>query len=53
MTLVIVTRRVAIVDKLVDPIEIVSGEAIEVTGTRVAVHTPCSMQHGLGLIGSC
>ncbi|MBT3829970.1 MAG: glycolate oxidase subunit GlcF, partial [Gammaproteobacteria bacterium] len=42
----------AIVDKLVDPIEIVSGEAIEVTTTRVAVHTPCSMQHGLGLTGA-
>jgi len=42
----------AIVDKLVDPIEIVSGEAIEVTATRVAVHTPCSMQHGLGLTGA-
>jgi glycolate oxidase iron-sulfur subunit len=42
----------AIVDKLVDPIEIVSGEAIEVVPTRVAVHTPCSMQHGLGLSGA-
>ena len=42
----------AIVDKLVDPIEIVSGEAIEVTTARVAVHTPCSMQHGLGLTGA-
>jgi glycolate oxidase iron-sulfur subunit len=42
----------AIVDKLVDPIEIVSGEAIKVTTTRVAVHTPCSMQHGLGLTGA-
>jgi glycolate oxidase iron-sulfur subunit len=42
----------AIVDKLVDPIEIVSGEAIEVTMTRVAVHTPCSMQHGLSLTGA-
>ena len=41
-----------IVDKLVDPIEIVSGEAIEVVPTRVAVHTPCSMQHGLGLSGA-
>ena len=42
----------AIADKLVDPIEIVSEEAIEVTPTRVAVHTPCSMQHGLGLTGA-
>ncbi len=42
----------AIVDKLVDPIEIVSGEAIGVTTTRVAVHTPCSMQHGLSLTGA-
>lgn len=42
----------AIVEKLVDPIEIVSEAAIEVTPTRVAVHTPCSMQHGLGLTGA-
>ena len=42
----------AIADKLVDPIEIVSEETIEVTPTRVAVHTPCSMQHGLGLTGA-
>jgi glycolate oxidase iron-sulfur subunit len=42
----------AIVDKLNDPVEIISGQGMEVTATRVAVHTPCSMQHGLGLTGS-
>jgi len=41
----------AIVDKLSDPVEIISRQGMEVTATRVAVHTPCSMQHGLGLTG--
>lgn len=45
-------RAKAIVDKLVDPIELVSGQGIEAPVTRVAVHTPCSMQHGLGINGS-
>ncbi len=45
-------RAKAIVDKLVDPIELVSGQGIEAPATRVAVHTPCSMQHGLGINGS-
>jgi glycolate oxidase iron-sulfur subunit len=39
-----------------DLVEIVEAEIeslppAEETGTRVAVHTPCSMQHGLGLVG--
>ncbi len=42
----------AIVDKMVDPVELVSGRGIEVAAMRVAVHTPCSMQHGLGLNGN-
>ena len=42
----------AIVAKLADPIEIVSIKALGVASMRVAVHTPCSMQHGLGLSGA-
>ncbi len=37
--------------KVVDPIEIVNLQRTLVNSKRVAVHTPCSMQHGLGLNG--
>jgi glycolate oxidase iron-sulfur subunit len=41
----------AVADKLVDPVELLESLDLNLTGKDVAVHTPCSMQHGLGLNG--
>ncbi len=44
-------RRLA--DKLADPIELVSGDQADalLKDVKVAVHTPCSMQHGMKMPG--
>lgn len=41
----------AVADKLVDPVELLESLELNLSGKSVAVHTPCSMQHGLGLNG--
>ncbi len=41
----------AIAEKLTDPVELLESISFDLSGQSVAVHTPCSMQHGLGLNG--
>ncbi len=46
----------AVADKVVDPVELLEGfspdkESLSLANGQVAVHTPCTMQHGLGLNG--
>ncbi len=41
----------AIADKLVDAVTLLETMPIRVAGRRVAVHTPCSMAHGMKLGG--
>ncbi len=44
-------RAQAIVEKLRDPVELLADLKLSLPGGSVAVHTPCSMQHGLKLQG--
>jgi len=41
----------AVADKLVDPVDLLESLDLDLADKNVAVHTPCSMQHGLGLNG--
>lgn len=44
-------RSALVVEKLVDAVELFTSLPVSLTG-RVAVHTPCTMQHGLKLQGA-
>lgn len=44
-------RAAVFVAKLKDPVELLSDLGFQGDGTRVAVHTPCSMQHGMKMSG--
>ena len=41
----------AVAEKLKDPVELLDSLELDLSSKNVAVHTPCSMQHGLGLNG--
>lgn len=40
-----------VADKLVDPVALLDSLDLDLSHQEIAVHTPCSMQHGLGLNG--
>ncbi|MBO6658096.1 MAG: glycolate oxidase subunit GlcF [Pseudomonadales bacterium] len=41
----------AVAEKLKDPVELLESLELDLSSKNVAVHTPCSMQHGLDLNG--
>lgn len=45
------TRATQVVEKLVDVVELLGQFEFHCEPIRAAVHTPCTLQHGLGIVG--
>lgn len=44
-------KAIALAAKIKDPVELIEQVSVDLSQQRIAVHTPCSMQHGMRLTG--